>query len=355
MSTYDLEISSIQTDLTSERKPVADFLESQQLSYDLDVEHTIVARSNGIMVGTGSLAGGVLKCIAVDQSYQGEALTNKIVGELELEAYYKGIEHLFVFTKAKNRAVFQSLGFGVVVESSAGEQTDVVLLEKPDGQVESWLKTLEKYALPGGATALVMNCNPFTLGHRYLVEQASRRAAETGQRVHLFVVSAERSLFPEEVRFQLVREGTREFENVLVHHGGPYIISGATFPSYFLRDSAAVTSAHARLDLQIFGQRIAPALNIDRRMVGEEPYCPVTAAYNRQMQLILPSYGIEVEEIPRLEYAGAAVSASKVRELIRENRWKEIEALVPRPTWRYLNSPEAGPVVDRIHRENRRH
>src|SRR6056297_1650673 len=355
MSTYDLEISSIQTDLTSERKPVADFLESQQLSYDLDVEHTIVARSNGIMVGTGSLAGGVLKCIAVDQSYQGEALTNKIVGELELEAYYKGIEHLFVFTKAKNRAVFQSLGFGVVAESSAGEQTDVVLLEKPDGQVESWLKTLEKYALPGGATALVMNCNPFTLGHRYLVEQASRRAAETGQRVHLFVVSAERSLFPEEVRFQLVREGTREFENVLVHHGGPYIISGATFPSYFLRDSEEVTAAHARLDLHIFGEKIAPALEIRRRMVGEEPYCPVTAAYNRQMQEILPHYGIEVKEIPRLSYAGEAVSASKVRQLIRENRWNEMKELLPAVTWRYLNSPEAGPVVDRIHRENRRH
>ncbi|MDZ7793105.1 MAG: [citrate (pro-3S)-lyase] ligase [Spirochaetia bacterium] len=355
MSTYDLEISSIQPDLASERKPVAEFLASQQLSYDTDVEHTLVVKSNGVIVGTGSLAGGVLKCIAVDQDYQGEAVTNTIVGELELEAYHKGIEHLFVFTKAKNRAVFQSLGFGVVAETSAGEQTDVVLLEKPDGQVESWLKTLASRASAGTSTALVMNCNPFTLGHRYLVEQASRRAAETGQKVHLFVVSAERSLFPEEVRFQLVWQGTREFENVLVHHGGPYMISGATFPSYFLRDSEAVTSAHARLDLQIFGERIAPALNIDRRMVGEEPYCPVTAAYNRQMRLILPRYGIEVEEIPRLEYAGAAVSASKVRELIRENRLKEVESLVPRPTWKYLNSPEAGPVVERIRRENRRH
>src|SRR6056297_986163 len=355
MSTYDLEISSIQPDLASERKPVADFLASQQLSYDLDVEHTIVERSNGIMVGTGSLAGNVLKCIAVDTAYQGEALTNTIVGELELEAYHKGIEHLFVFTKTKNRAVFQSLGFGVVAESSAGEQTDVALLEKPDGQVESWLKSLEKFALPEGATALVMNCNPFTLGHRYLVEAASRRAAEAGQTVHLFVVSAERSLFPEQVRYDLLKKGTEEFENVMVHHGGPYIISGATFPSYFLRDSEAVTSAHARLDLQIFGERIAPALNIERRMVGEEPYCPVTAAYNKEMRLILPSYGIEVEEISRLEYAGAAVSASKVRELIRENQWNEIESLVPRSTWRYLNSPEAGPVVERIHRENRRH
>src|SRR6056297_3982083 len=141
MSTYDLEISSIQPELAFERKPIGDFLASQQLSYDLDVEHTVVAKSNEIIVGTGSLAGNVLKCIAVDPEYQGEALTNTIVGELELEAYHKGIEHLFVFTKTKNRSVFLSLGFEVVAETSTAEQTDVVLLEKPKGQMESWLKT----------------------------------------------------------------------------------------------------------------------------------------------------------------------------------------------------------------------
>src|SRR6056297_210185 len=379
MSTYDLEISSIQPDLASERKPVADFLASQQLSYDQDVEHTLVAKRNGIIVGTGPLAGGVLKCIAVDQSYQGEALTNTIVGELELEAYHKGIEHLFVFTKAKNRAVFQSLGFGVVAESSAGEQTDVVLLEKPEGYVDEWLRSLSGAMTGGASTALVMNCNPFTLGHRYLVEQAALRAArqpsrqgevpgglrgdptpgetpgEEGHVVHLFVVSAERSLFPEDVRFRLVQQGTEDLKNVIVHHGGPYIISGATFPSYFLRDSKEVTTAHARLDLQIFGEKIAPALNIRRRMVGEEPYCPVTAAYNREMQHILPHYGIEVEEIPRLLHGGAAISASKVRELIREEKWEEIEHLVPASTWNYLTSAEATAVIERIRREKRRH
>ncbi|MFW5712694.1 MAG: [citrate (pro-3S)-lyase] ligase [bacterium] len=372
MGVYEYEICSIQLDLASERRLVEEFLALQQLKLDPDVDFTLAVKSGGKLVGTGSLAGNVLKCIAVDPEYQGEALTNKIVTELELEAYHRDIDHLFLFTRASNRAVFESLGFGPVASASflalgsepdgaderaggAEATAEVVLLEKPEGLIDTWLKQLAARAAAGPATALVMNCNPFTLGHRYLVEKASRRAAAEGQRVHLFVVSAERSLFPQQVRYELVRKGTAEFENVRVHHGGPYIISGATFPSYFLRDSAAVTAAHARLDLRIFGERIAPALDIRRRMVGEEPYCPVTAAYNREMRRILPAFGIEVEEIPRLSHGGAAVSASKVRELIRENRWSEIEALVPPSTWEYLNRPEAVPVLERIRRENRRH
>lgn len=352
MGVYDIEICSIQLDLASERRLAANFLAWQQLKLDPDVDHTLIIKSGGRLVGTGSLAGNVLKCIAVDPASQGEALTNKIVTELELEAYHRGIDHLFLFTKAHNRAVFQSLGFGLVNESAAA---GIVLLEKPEGHVDEWLRSLSGSAAGAPSTALVMNCNPFTLGHRYLVEQASQRAAAAGQSVHLFVVSAEKSLFPERVRFELVRKGTEDFENVTVHHGGPYIISGATFPSYFLRDAEEVTAAHARLDLQIFGERIAPALDIRRRMVGEEPYCPVTAAYNREMQMILPQYGVEVEEIPRLSHAGAAVSASKVRELIREGQWQAIKELVPATTWEYLNSPQADPVIERIRRENRRH
>lgn len=352
MGVYDIEICSIQLDLASERRLVENFLARQQLKLDPDVDHTLIIKSGGRLVGTGSLSGNVLKCIAVDPASQGEALTNKIVTELELEAYHRGIDHLFLFTKAHNRAVFQSLGFGLVSESAAA---GIVLLEKPEGHVDEWLRSLSGSATGDPSTALVMNCNPFTLGHRYLVEQASQRAAAAGQSVHLFVVSAEKSLFPEQVRFELVRKGTEDFEHVTVHHGGPYIISGATFPSYFLRDDEEVTAAHARLDLQIFGEKIAPALGIRRRMVGEEPYCPVTAAYNREMQMILPQYGVEVEEIPRLSHAGAAVSASKVRALIREDQWQAIKELVPAATWEYLNNPEAGPVVERIRRENRRH
>ncbi len=356
MGAYNYEIFSIQLDLASERRLVEKFLASQQLKLDSDVDHTLVVKSGGKLIGTGSLAGNVLKCIAVDQDYQGEALTNKIVTELELEAYHRDIEHLFLFTKAENRTVFESLGFGTVAGiGRSGEEPGIVLQEKPDGQVDTWLKALAVSEAAGPATALVMNCNPFTVGHRYLIEQASRRAAAEGQLVHLFVVSAERSLFPQQVRYELVRKGTTGFENVRVHHGGPYIISGATFPSYFLRDSEAVTASHARLDLQIFGERIAPALNIRRRMVGEEPYCPVTAAYNRQMQRILPAFGIAVEEIPRLSHAGTAVSASKVRELIRENDWTSIEALVPPSTWEFLNSPAAVPVIERIRHAKRRH
>lgn len=353
MNGYDYRIKTIQTDMPADRQLVEQFLSARGLVYDRDVSYTLLIQKGQKIIATGSLAGNVLKCIAVDADYQGEALTNKIVTYLELEAYHKGIERLFVFTKHDNSRLFQSLGFGLVAQTE-GEQ-GVALLEKPDGEIDMWLQRLAAERSNVPTTALVMNCNPFTLGHRYLVERAAERAAQKKHYVQLFVVSEEKSLFPEAVRFDLVKRGTADLENVTVHHGGPYIISGATFPTYFLRDDERVTAAHARLDLQVFGERIAPALNITRRMVGEEPYCPVTSAYNQQMQQVLPEYGIEVEVIPRLTHEGTAVSASSVRELIRNGRLAEVRELVPTVTWEYLNSEEAQPVIERIKREKRRH
>ena len=46
------------------------------------------------------------------------------------------------------------------------------------------------------------------------------------------------------------------------------LVSNATFPSYFLKDEAAVIDGHARLDLAVF-TKIAAALNITARYVGE--------------------------------------------------------------------------------------
>ena len=52
--------------------------------------------------------------------------------------------------------------------------------------------------------AIVMNANPFTLGHQYLVE----KAAAENDLVHLFMVSEDASLFPYAVRKKLIQEGT---------------------------------------------------------------------------------------------------------------------------------------------------
>ena len=190
-----------------------------------------------------------------------------------------------------------------------------------------------------------MNANPFTLGHRYLAETAAA-ACDT---LHLFLVSEDASLVPFSVRKELARAGTAHLDNVTLHDSGPYIISSATFPSYFLKDEAAVIDGHARLDLAVF-VRIARALGITVRYVGEEPASQVTGIYNQVMASQLPRTGIDCVIVPRLAVSDEAVSASTVRRLIQQGRLEEIRPLVPESTYAYFTSPEAQPVIDRIRR-----
>lgn len=114
-----------------------------------------------------------------------------------------------------------------------------------------------------------MNANPFTLGHRYLVEQACKE----NDWLHLFMVSEDASYFPYAVRKRLIKEGTADLKNIIYHDSGPYIISSATFPSYFQKDDLAVIESHANLDLAIF-VKIAERLGIKARYVGRNRQVP---------------------------------------------------------------------------------
>ena len=190
-----------------------------------------------------------------------------------------------------------------------------------------------------------MNANPFTLGHQYLAETAAA-GCDT---LHLFVLSEDASLVPFAVRKRLVREGVAHLPNVVLHDSGPYIISSATFPSYFLKDEAAVIDGHARLDLAVFA-RIAKALNVTVRYVGEEPTSQVTGLYNQIMAAQLPAAGIDCRVIPRKAVDGKAISASTVRQALQAGDWDKLKTLVPPTTLQYFTSPEAAPVLDRIRR-----
>ena len=154
---------------------------------------------------------------------------------------------------------------------------------------------------------------------------------------------------PFAVRKKLVQEGVAHIPNVVLHDSGPYIISSATFPSYFLKDEAAVIDGHARLDLAVF-TRIAQALNVTHRFVGEEPTSQVTGLYNKIMAQELPKAGITCHIIPRKESGGKAISASTVRVALQNGDWDTLKALVPSTTLDYFTSPEAAPVLERIRR-----
>ncbi len=77
-----------------------------------------------------------------------------------------------------------------------------------------------------------MNANPFTLGHQFLVEKAAKEC----DWLHLFVVQEEGSEFSFFDRFEMIKAGTRHIDNITIHPGSKYIISRATFPTYFIKD-----------------------------------------------------------------------------------------------------------------------
>lgn len=331
-----------------ERKQIEEFLRGFNLALDDDVEYTAAAKMNDEIVGTCSYAGKVLKCFAVKEELQGEGIAAKLITHVSDKLFDRGIYETFIFTKPKNKDIFTGLGYNEVYSTGG-----VTLLEGGMANIKKSINGMfNKSNLGKGEKAgLVMNCNPFTLGHRYLIE----RAAEENEEVVVFVVEAEKSLFPFEVRLKLVKEGTCDLKNVHVIPGGSYIISSNTFPSYFLRQEDERLLEYTRLDAGIFGKYIAPVFNINRRYVGTEPYCNVTDKYNNALMEILPGYGVEVKLVERYELNGAAVSASNVRSLIKAEDWQEIKKLVPDSTYSFLQSQEAQGIIKRIKESNSPH
>ena len=205
------------------------------------------------------------------------------------------------------------------------------------GEITEWLDSVEKYKMKDMMTeqiggAIVMNCNPFTYGHRYLIEEASKCVSV----LYVFVVEEDKSYFTFEDRIMMVREGIKDLESVIVVPSGKFIISTCTLPGYFEKENKPYVELDATEDLEIFAKNIAPYFGITVRFAGEEPSDPYTRQYNEQMKTILPQYGVNFIEIPRKCECGQVISASKVRKLIKENRLDEIKPLVPETTLEYV-------------------
>lgn len=319
---------------------VDELLEAEGIERDGNLDYTCaIVDDDYRVVATGSCFGNTLRCMAVSSDHQGEGLMNELVGHLIEKQYERGNMHLFVYTKVAAAKFFLDLGF---CEIARVDGTLVFLENRRDG-FSSYLADLEKTRRAGRSAAVVMNANPFTRGHRHLIETA----AASCDTLHVFVVSEDASLVPFTVRKRLVREGCADLSGVVVHDSGPYIISSATFPSYFLKDAASVNEGHARLDAAVFC-RIAEALGVSERFVGEEPTSQVTAIYNRVLCEELPRAGVACTVIPRLAQGNAPVSASDARRAIQTGDLDALRALVPDATYRFFTSEEAAPVIERI-------
>ena len=303
------------------------------------------------IIATGSCFGNTLRCFAVSHEHQGEGLMNSIVSHLIEFQFSRGNTHLFLYTKCNSAKFFGDLGFYEIARIDG----QIVFMENRKTGVQNYLRTFAKDTLPEGLTAetptrkiaaLVMNANPFTLGHQYLVE----KVAAENDLLHLFIVSEDASLVPFKIRKQLVMKGTAHLKNICYHDSGPYIISNATFPSYFQKDENAVIESHATLDLTVFTQ-IAKVLGITRRYVGEEPTSLVTGIYNLIMSEKLPEQGIECIVVPRKTCEDTPISASNVRLALQNGDYDTLSKLVPQTTLDYFKSPEAIPVIERIRQQ----
>ena len=332
------QLREIDLSLPWEAKQAKELLASCDIRLDrLDYAAGIFEEER--LVCFGGYDGATVKCIAVDPLRRGEALANRIISHLVGKLKSSGVRNVKVFTKPSNEEIFADMGFRKV-----GSADSAILMENGYPGISGWLKDISASKKEGKCGAVVLNANPFTNGHRYLIE----KAAADCDCLHLFVVREDRSVFPFEVRYELVRKGVADLENVVLHDGGDYIISSSTFPSYFLKEYSSATEVHASLDADIFARKIAPALGITLRFVGSEPFDRVTAAYNAVMETLFPKFGIRTVVIDRLTDGEAPVSASRVRTLFAGGKWDELSSLVPQTTLDFLRSEKAVPIAEKI-------
>ena len=355
-----MEIQTLNPATPRQRQRIEAFLKRNGLRIDDMNYYAAVLDDDGEMIAGGGLKDDVIKCVAVDDAHKGEAIANTLVSHLISHANQEGYGCIKLFTKPKNRQLFESLSFRLLAEAP-----EAILMETGIGGISNTVEALkkikeesEKYKeynkeckedskkckentsylntstpqhlnttmQPTGC--IVMNCNPFTLGHRYLIEQAAKQV----EQLYVMVVREDCSLFAYTERKAMVEQGVADIENVSVIDGSDYAISRATFPTYFLKRLDDAADTQMLLDLDLFRRHIAPALGATVRFVGTEPTDQLTRRYNQLMHEALK----DVREINRLEKDGNAVSASRVRKAMEEGDMNTIRQLVPPTTLPYI-------------------
>ena len=344
------------------RRQVEDFLGSNGLRLgEVDLYLAVLSAEGTILAG-GGLQRDILKCLAVSAEARSLGLSVPLISRLLSVASERGYTNVKVFTKPENLSVFESLGFKLLASAPKA-----ILLENGRGLAD-YCAYLRAHPAPG---VLIMNANPFTLGHKYLIEEADFSARPTGlgrndksivissdarraesRNLVIIPVKEDASRFPYTERLAMLHAGAGDLADVV--EGSDYQISAATFPTYFLKDLSDAAETQMRLDIDLFGRHIAPALGARVRFVGTEPADPLTARYNALLKELLPKYGVQLVEIPRLTCSPSCtvdsstppsaslrmtegpITATEVRALLDEGRFRAASALTPASTWPYL-------------------
>jgi [citrate (pro-3S)-lyase] ligase len=312
---------------TKEISAVKKLLKSQNLKYESSVDYTIGIYDEGVLIATGSIFKNVIKMVAVEENRHGENLTALVLTHLILKLSESEVYKYFIFTSPENLQYFIDFSFKLVAMTDK-----VALLENNIYPIEERLIDLKQtFQTKEMVAAIVMNCNPITNGHLYLIE----KAAKENNHVIIFLVEEDQSVFPFKTRLELVSKSIKHLKNVQVVPSTPYIISNATFPTYFLKKLNDVAKQQMILDVTIFKKYFIPICGIQKRYVGSEPTDETTEAYNQTMKSLIKDQLVIVD---RIAHQGKIISASYVRMLAKEKKFDFIKPLVPRATYQFLKS-----------------
>ncbi len=312
------------------------FLNVNDLTYDVNIEYSIIIEDfEDNIIATGSLEKNIIKCVAVDKTHRNENLTSTIITHLFNHSVKNGNKKLFLFTKLKNELQFKNLGFYTIEKTN-----QIVLMENTKNGLSSYLDSIKQESLSYYTNkvkkvgCIIANCNPFTNGHSYLIETAAKEC----DLLHVFILSGDNNFFNEEERFNLVRAGTKNIPNILLHHAKEYILSPLTFPTYFIKDKKQTTNINCKLDINLFLNKLVPLLKINYRFVGTEPKDLVTNSYNNELINGLVNSSVKLIIIERKKIQFDIISATKVRFLIENKDFKAIIPYVPKTTYDFIIS-----------------
>lgn len=323
--------------LDKEKTTQIALLERYNLEYEYDIDYAVLVYDENQLIGTASLARNVMKCFLVVEEAQGMQVMTKMYEHLLEVLEEREIDHYFVYTMPQNEDVFEQLGMHVLVRTM-----NTVLLEG-GRHIEDVLQQLkEQYHLDSRKKhCVIINGNPMTLGHLYLIEEAAKNT----EQLLVFVVSEDASSFPFEDRFAIIKKATEHLENVVVLPTMNYLVSKITFPKYFLKEDQLIDAEQTLIDVLIYKEYFVKFFNIKKRYLGEEPFSYNTNKYNQVLRQYMNGH---IEIIPRKAIGENIISASKVRKLLKANKLNKVKDYVPKATFDFLQSKKGQSVINHL-------
>ncbi len=323
--------------LESEKEELNQFLKQNNLAYEVDINYSILVRDGDLVIATASLASSIMKCFAVDKNYSGQNITGLMFHHLVEYLQNSNIYHYFVFTTPENEKIFTSFHMKRIVRTM-----NTVLLEGGDDILNVLSNLKKEYNISDNKKAcVIMNANPMTNGHLYLIEEAIKEYEE----VLVFVVSEDLSTFPYIDRFNIIKEATKHLKGVTVLPSLSYLVSRITFPKYFLKEDQLIKDEQTLIDVLIYKEYYKKIFNIETRFLGTEPLSVNTSKYNKVLKDYL---GISVKIIDRINHENQVISASLIRKLIKANNITKIKDYVPNATYKFLQSKRGQSIIDKI-------